>query len=294
MVLTPLSLEELCRRLNVAFAAQDGNKGTHAVLDTWWFPFLEEFSDLSGLNTLLRGSFRVSDLDVLDIGCGSSLTLFQAIEAFENQVEGIKINGYGLTASPQFLNRGCLEMRDPEMKKELLNKFALNSPAEYRRVELLFQGVQESEENGLYRFTPKGNLIRLRKGDAHYLQKVFGDQKFDVIYSSATYPLLFCPWLAFEQAANSLKKGGILLIDGIETRSIVDKTGKMLTPEEYAKMLQNANQGYKIYFKSSSYNPFYAPIIVEKRTEEDINTLLSFGTMDRKPFITQIVGVLQE
>ena len=201
MRVSPITLEELSRKLEATYRSQDGNKGSHAVLDTNWKRFLDKFSSLIDIHLLLRGiQSQRSDLDVLDKGCGSSLTLFEAIESIESEANGHRVNGYGLTTSPQFLSRGS-----PDMRETILRNYAKGT-LEYRRIELLLDGVQEDGELGLHRYSPKGNLMRFQKGDLAYLQKTFPKQKFDIIYSSATYPHLLCPWLAFERSINALKQ----------------------------------------------------------------------------------------
>ncbi len=296
MRVRPISLEELSSKLEFIYRSQEGNKGTHAVIDTQWSRFLEEFSGLVDVNSLLRGIYsRVSDLDVLDEGCGSSLTLFEAIESIENEANGYRVNGYGLTASLQFLRRGPQDVGEAiftEMKEAILRNYSEGTP-ENRRTELLLEGVQENEELGLHRFSPQGNLIRFKKGDLHYLQIIFPEQKFDLIYSSATYPHLLCPWLAFERSVDALREGGILLIDSMPTTEILDIEGNVISPEEYRKLIEDSNPGYNIYFKSSS-NPFYAPIVVEKETDRNWNSVLHFGKLEEQTMGERIVGVVNK
>jgi SAM-dependent methyltransferase len=50
-------------------------------------------------------------------------------------------------------------------------------------------------------------------GDAHQLSKYFGDQKFDIVYSSAVFEHLAMPWLVATEIAKLLKVGGTVLID---------------------------------------------------------------------------------
>ena len=288
MRVRPITLEELSAKLESTYTSQDGNKGSHAVIDTNWSRFLKEFSGLVDINQVLKGiSTRGSDLDVLDEGCGSSLTLFESIESIENEANGYRVNGYGLTASPQFLRRGS-----PEMREAVLRNYTEGTP-EYKRVELLLNGVQENGNLGLHRFSPQRNLLRFLKGDLHYLKRTFPEQKFDLIYSSATYPNLLCPWLAFEKSVDALKKGGILLIDSMPTTEIVDIEGKVMSPEEYGKLLTERNHDYQVHFASSS-NQFYAPIIVEKGTDRDLKSILHFGKLDEQTMEERIVGVISE
>ena len=174
MRVSPITLEELSRKFEATYRSQDGNKGSHAVLDTNWRRFFDEFSGLVDIHPLLRGiQSQRSNLDILDEGCGSSLTLFEAIESIESEANGHRVNGYGLTTSPQFLSRGS-----PDMRETILRNYAKGT-LEYRRIELLLDGVQEDGELGLYRYSPKGNLMRFQKGDLHYLQKTFPEQKFE-------------------------------------------------------------------------------------------------------------------
>ena len=288
MGVRPISLEDLSAKLDSVYRSQDGNKGSHAVIDTQWSRFLDEFSDVVDINQLLTGIHSGgSDLDVLDEGCGSSLTLFEAIESIENEANGYNVNGYGLTASPQFLRRGS-----PQMRETILRNYCEGTP-EYKRTELLLDGVQENGELSLHRFSPQGNLMKFLKGDLHYLQRTFPEQKFDLIYSSATYPHLLCPWLAFEKSVDALEQGGILLIDSMPTTEIVDAKGKIISPEEYRKLLTENNPGYKVHFASSS-NPFYAPIVVEKGTDRNLKSALHFGSLDEQTMKERIVGVVSK
>lgn len=50
-------------------------------------------------------------------------------------------------------------------------------------------------------------------GDAHKLSQYFGDEKFDIIYSSAVFEHLAMPWLAVTEIAKLLKIGGIVFIE---------------------------------------------------------------------------------
>jgi SAM-dependent methyltransferase len=50
-------------------------------------------------------------------------------------------------------------------------------------------------------------------GDAHRLSSYFGDQKFDVIYSSAVFEHFAMPWLVAVEIAKLLKVGGIVYVE---------------------------------------------------------------------------------
>jgi SAM-dependent methyltransferase len=50
-------------------------------------------------------------------------------------------------------------------------------------------------------------------GDAHQLSRYFGDQKFDIIYSTAVFEHLAMPWLAATEIAKLLKVGGLVVIE---------------------------------------------------------------------------------
>lgn len=50
-------------------------------------------------------------------------------------------------------------------------------------------------------------------GDAHRLSQYFGDQKFDIIYSSAVFEHFAMPWLVAIEIAKLLKPGGIVFIE---------------------------------------------------------------------------------
>jgi len=50
-------------------------------------------------------------------------------------------------------------------------------------------------------------------GDAHKLSQYFGDDKFDIIYSSAVFEHFAMPWLVAEEIAKLLKIGGIIFVE---------------------------------------------------------------------------------
>ena len=50
-------------------------------------------------------------------------------------------------------------------------------------------------------------------GDAHKLSQYFGDEKFDIIYSSAVFEHLAMPWLVAIEIAKLLKIGGIVFVE---------------------------------------------------------------------------------
>lgn len=50
-------------------------------------------------------------------------------------------------------------------------------------------------------------------GDAHKLSQYFGDEKFDIIYSSAVFEHFAMPWVAAEEMAKLLKVGGIIFAE---------------------------------------------------------------------------------
>lgn len=50
-------------------------------------------------------------------------------------------------------------------------------------------------------------------GDAHKLSQYFGDEKFDIIYSSAVFEHLAMPWLVSAEIAKLLNIGGIVFIE---------------------------------------------------------------------------------
>ena len=261
--LVPIPTEELNRRLHNTFTGIENAPGSHAVIDTPWQGFVEEMTVTPLLERLCQ---KDGDIDVLDVGCGSSLTLFEAIEDIEQHKPGGKVNGFGITASPDYLNRGV----EPSFREHILGSTTATGE-ELKRQKLLLAGVQHDEQKGDYRETPAGNIIQIKKADAHFLQEAFPGQKFDLIYSSATYPHFAAPWVAFEQSCNALKDGGVLMIDAIPTTEIFDVRGNTVSPEEYAETLQRNNPGYKVNFELSS-NPFYSPIIVEKTTADNIKT----------------------
>jgi SAM-dependent methyltransferase len=262
--LVPISTEELNQRLHSSFAEIENAPGSHAVIDTPWQKFAGEMNVTPLLERLYQ---RDGNIDVLDVGCGSSLTLFQAVEDIEQHKPGGKVNGFGVTASPDYLNRGV----EPAFREHILGSTTVTGE-ELKRQKLLLAGVQHDEQKGDYRETPIGNTIQIKKADAHFLQKAFPGQKFDLIYSSAAYAHFAAPWVAFEQSCNALNEGGVLMIDAIPTTDVFNHEGEVVSPEEYAEILQRNNPGYKVHFKSSPSNPFYSPIIVEKLTNDDIKT----------------------
>jgi len=50
-------------------------------------------------------------------------------------------------------------------------------------------------------------------GDAHKISQYFGDEKFDIIYSSAVFEHLAMPWLAATEIAKILKIGGLIFVE---------------------------------------------------------------------------------
>ena len=50
-------------------------------------------------------------------------------------------------------------------------------------------------------------------GDAHKLSEYFGDQRFDLIYSSACFEHFAMPWLVSVEMAKMLKVGGIVFVE---------------------------------------------------------------------------------
>jgi SAM-dependent methyltransferase len=50
-------------------------------------------------------------------------------------------------------------------------------------------------------------------GDAHQLSQYFGDQRFDIIYSSAVFEHFAMPWLVAAEIAKLLKVGGIIFVE---------------------------------------------------------------------------------
>jgi SAM-dependent methyltransferase len=202
------------------------------------------------------------------------LTLFQAVEDIEkHKKDGGKIQAYGLTASPDYLFKGV----PPFVRDEILRSSKATG-IELRREELLLNGVQNSEQDGYYRESPAGNMMRFLKADAHFLSEALPDQRFDLIYSSSAYPHFSAPWLAFEQACNALREGGVAMIDSLPTTDIVDVSGKPLSPEQYQEVLQRRNPAYRVHFKSSSH-PFSSPIVVERTGEEGFYTGLYLASV---------------
>ena len=264
-LLRPTSKEEVRPFLASAFSSQKGNKGSHSVLDTDWKKVLEEFNGLYDTSGFLKNlQSKQEDIDILDEGCGSSLTLFQAIEQMEMDRTYLT-NGYGVTASPEFLMQSAI----PIMKEEILRNFK-GSEKEKRTLELVLNGVQHNDTQGFHRYSPNGNIIRIVKGDLHYLSEVLSGRKFNLVYSSATYPHLECPGLAIEESANLLKQNGLLVVDSLPIFTLVDSEGQSLSVEESKRRLDKRNPNYRIYMKSGS-NPFYVPVAIERRTEEPFN-----------------------
>ena len=50
-------------------------------------------------------------------------------------------------------------------------------------------------------------------GDAHRLSQYFGDQRFDIIYSSAVFEHFAMPWVVATEIAKLLKPGGIVFVE---------------------------------------------------------------------------------
>jgi hypothetical protein len=261
-LLEPVSNEEASVMLASAFEAQQGNNGSHSILNTYWTRFLVEFGKLVDIKALTkRIGTRDGTLEVLDEGCGSSLTLLQAIGELKSNREG-RVNGYGITASLEFLNCGT-----PQNIRELMLREFKGSQPERKRLEANLEGVRFNEANGYHRYSPNGNLIRIVKGDLHDIGKLFPQTQFDLIYSSSTYPHLECGGLALESTVNALKQGGVFLLDSLPLCSIIDRDGNSLSAEESKNKLEATNKGYKIHMRSD-WNPFYVPAIIERETDE--------------------------
>jgi SAM-dependent methyltransferase len=50
-------------------------------------------------------------------------------------------------------------------------------------------------------------------GDAHKLSKYFGDEKFDIIYSSAVFEHFAMPWIVAAEMTKLLKVGGTIFVE---------------------------------------------------------------------------------
>jgi ubiquinone/menaquinone biosynthesis C-methylase UbiE len=50
-------------------------------------------------------------------------------------------------------------------------------------------------------------------GDAHRMSQYFGNQRFDIIYSSAVFEHFAMPWVVATEIARLLKPGGILFVE---------------------------------------------------------------------------------
>jgi SAM-dependent methyltransferase len=50
-------------------------------------------------------------------------------------------------------------------------------------------------------------------GDAHKLSQYFGDQKFDIIYSSAVFEHFAMPWVVAKEIVKLLKLGGTIFVE---------------------------------------------------------------------------------
>lgn len=50
-------------------------------------------------------------------------------------------------------------------------------------------------------------------GDAHKLSQYFGEKRFDIIYSSATFEHFAMPWLVATEIAKLLKVGGVIFVE---------------------------------------------------------------------------------
>jgi hypothetical protein len=50
-------------------------------------------------------------------------------------------------------------------------------------------------------------------GDAHKLSRYFGEQRFDIIYSTASFEHFAMPWLVAAEIAKLLKVGGIVFVE---------------------------------------------------------------------------------
>ena len=50
-------------------------------------------------------------------------------------------------------------------------------------------------------------------GDAHRLSQYFGNQRFDIIYSSAVFEHFAMPWVVATEIAKLLKPGGIIFVE---------------------------------------------------------------------------------
>lgn len=273
--LSPLTNEELQSFLKASFDKKETDVGQHSVLDTQWQHFLDEFGQTAEIDKFLKEIYQRDSVDILDEGCGSSLTVFQAVEDAEKHFKkGVTVKGYGITASSSFLNRG---VESPAIKEEFLRR--ITDEEELKRTKLLLDGIQYNEEYGYHRFTLGGNLIRIKKEDLHFLSRAFPGQKFDLIYSSSTYPHLSLPWLAFTQSCNVLKKGGLLLIDSVPTQGIIDENGNEIPVEDYQKHLQEVNPTYRFDLTPIPNNPFYFRVVIKKLGEEDLQPGLYIGVV---------------
>lgn len=108
--------------------------GAHMVLDTSWEYFLAQNFDGFSIQKLMEGLYQKSgDISVLDEGCGSSITIFEAIEDIERKRETLgAVNGYGITAST-----GCLVQPVPDFLKSHVLESTDATGLERRRLELL-------------------------------------------------------------------------------------------------------------------------------------------------------------
>lgn len=283
--LSPLSTGDLRIFLKSSFERKETDVGQHSVLDTQWESVLNEFKATSNRDKLLGRIYQRSKIDILDEGCGSSITIFEAVESAEESKK--VVSGFGITASLGFLNMGV----DPALREEFLG---MVKPEGVQRSRLLLEGVKYREGHGHYRFTQNGGVIKITKKDLHLLSEAFPGQKFDLIYSSATYSHLTLPWLVFAESCNALKKGGLLLIDAIPTESVVDYNGNKISVKEFTEYFQKTNPKYKLQFTPFSENSFYLQVIVEKLGEENLQSNLYLGAITNQFGIKKPVTVFSK
>lgn len=288
--ISPISAEDLETTLKDSFDRKETSIGQHSILDTEWKSFLGEFQQTAGVDMLLKEIYQRDNIDILDEGCGSSLTVFQAVEDVETHSrKGIAVKGYGVTASSSFLNRG---VESPATKEKFLEK--ISDGEELKRTKLLLDGVQYNEGHGYHRFSPDGNLIRITKEDLHLLSRAFPGQKFDLIYSSAAYPHLSIPWLVFKQSCDALKKGGMLLVDAIQSDEIYDPNGNKVSVNDYQRYLQEVNKNYKFHFIPIENNPFYMKVVVEKLGDDNLHSGLYLAERSSQSEISKAITVFSE
>lgn len=288
--ISPIPAEDLKTILKDSFGRKEVAVGQHSILDTEWQSFLGQFQQIEAADMLLKEIYQRDNVDILDEGCGSSLTVFQAVEDVEiRSKKRIAVKGYGVTASLSFLNRG---VEFPALKEKILEK--ISDEKQLKRTKLLLDGVQYNEEYGYHRFSPDGSLIRIAKEDLHLLSRAFPGQKFDLIYSSAAYPHLFLPWLVFAQSCDALKKGGMLLVDAIPSGEIYDPNGNKVSLTNYQRYLQEENKNYKFHFIPIEDSPFYMEVVVEKLGDDDLHSGLYIAGGNNKLGIRKPIIVFSE